>query len=245
MAETCKQLSRGRPAILWCAVAAWGATVACGAIPERGYYAPEGQPRRPSIGVFTETTPTHQIEARCQGVYVNEVGGETVRTVHVQLNLASVQSLPVMLVRDQIEVDLTGLGVDGRRGVVTLTPSEIWSARDAVSGDLIAAGFARRPFDVFFDQAEPFVLDAPPETVLLRWRGRAEGRPLVGQCRFLRISADDPHLPSSDPVEDPGYGVRDGYYLPGAVRLGQRGLRDTEEERMHYVFHKPGGWPFG
>jgi hypothetical protein len=66
---------------------------------------------------------------------------------------------------------------------------------------------------------------------------------MSGQCLFERISDDHPLCPSDEPVGDPAFGLRDGYYLPGRVRLGPRALRPTGEERMHYVFHSPWrGW---
>lgn len=225
---------------------------ACLAAPERGYYAPEGEPLRRSIGSFEGDNPAHHLTVICQGVYENSVDGEVVRTVHVQMRLAALTSAPVVIAARRLAVDLHAPdGVPGdpddplapRLGpVTTLRPSEIWSRRTPIQGDLIVEGFSRRAFDLFFDEAEPDS-ELLPATVLVRWQGTAGRRPMSGQCQFEVIAADDPLRPADDPVDDPQFGLRDGYYLPGRIRMGPRALRPTSEERMHYVFHAPRtGW---
>ena len=233
------------------------AGVACLAPPERGYYAPEGEPVRRSIGSFEGDNPAHHMTVVCQGVYQNTVAGEPVRTVHMQMRLAALTSAPVVITARRLAVDLHAPvpGPEGGAGgepldpsaprlgpVTTLRPAEIWSRRTPIQGDLIVEGFSRRSFDLFFDEPAPDH-EAPPVAVLLRWQGTAGRRPMAGQCQFVRIADDDPLRPGDDPVGDPAFGLQDGYYLPGAIRLGPRALRPTDEERMHYVFHAPRqGW---
>jgi hypothetical protein len=65
---------------------------------------------------------------------------------------------------------------------------------------------------------------------------------LDGQALFRRIRDDEPGAPSPEPIADLAFGMRNGYYLPGRLSLGERQLRPSTEERLHYIFHDPGSW---
>jgi len=211
---------------------------ACFAPPDRAYYAPSGSDFGGTIGTYRVERPDAHVLARCQGAYVNGVAGQDVLTVHVQLEVTRPRSGELRLTREDLTLDVADFSGDPH---VALLLSEAWSGRQPVSGDLVVPSWARRPFDLFFDTT----LDAGgalPEEVLLRWIGRVGSERVVGQVLFRRILPADARAPSDDPIGDTSFGLRNGYYLPGRMHMGERGLRESAEERMHYVFHDPGGW---
>ncbi len=220
----------------------------CSSPAERGYYSPCGQPLRRAIGSHREQARRVALEVRCQGVYVNEVEGDELRTVHLQLELVAVSSRDVVLERDRLVVDLHGLAPGGDDEppavrVSSLALAEAWAGKERQREDLVAPGFGRRAFDLFFDM--PDTLGRPlPVAVLFRWGGASGEMPIVGQARFVRIPPGDPLEPAAEMVGDPSFGMRDGYYLPGHVDLGQRQLVPSEEQRLHYLFHRLRTWPW-
>jgi hypothetical protein len=211
---------------------------ACFAPPERGYYAPAGANFGDAYATQRQASPDLVLDVGCQGAYVDRVNGQQVLTVHVQLEATRPRSGDLVLARDSIVVDVE-LAHGGPR--LRLPLSDAWTRRALLSDDLVVPAWTLRPFDLFFDS--PLLVDQqPPESVLLHWSGRAGETPIAGECLFERIAAGDRRLPGDEPMQDPAFGMRNGYYLPGAVRFGTRGLRDTGEERLHYMFHAPGGW---
>jgi hypothetical protein len=211
---------------------------ACFAPPDRAYFAPDGSEFGDSIASHRVERPDAHVLARCQGAYVNEVDGRDVLTVHVQLVVMRPRSGELRLTREDLAADVTD---DADVPHVALSLTEAWSGRQPVSGDLVVPSWARRPFDLFFDTA-PDAEGALPEEILLRWIGRAGGERVVGQVLFRRIPPTDSRAPSEEPIGDTSFGLRNGYYLPGRMHMRERGLRESAEERMHYVFHDPGGW---
>lgn len=211
---------------------------ACFTPPDRAYFAPAGIEFGDTISSYRVERPDAHVLARCQGAYVNEVDGRDVLTVHVQLEVTRPRSGELRLTREDLELDIA-FGAGGVREELDLT--DAWSGRQQVVGDLVVPSWSRRPFDLFFD-APVDALGKLPEQVLVRWIGRAGGDRVVGQCLFRRISPADPRAPSEDPIGDASFGLRNGYYLPGRMHMRERGLRASAEERMHYVFHDPGGW---
>lgn len=211
---------------------------ACATPGDRGYYTPDGVPVKRVIGNYVERSEAMQLTVRCQGAYENRVQGEKLLTIHVQLLAASQQSGTLILDRDHLKVDLRRSdGQGGSRLIRTLEPAEVWARQDLVQGDLKVDGFSRLAFDIFFDTMEG--LDEPiPDLVLLHWRGRVGAMAADSQCLFERIDSTDPLVPSDTPVADREFGVRDGYYMPGRLLLGERRLIPSDEQRLHYVFHR-------
>jgi len=221
----------------WVAVA--GVSLAgCTLTPPRGYYVPAGVPLGPSLVPYHEESDDALIDVRCQGAYFDKVDGEQVLTVHLQLDVARPRSGQLVFPRDAFEVDLAAAPGDPRK---VLHLSEAWSKRDLVTGPLVVDPWTRKPFDLFFDAGGDDE-GTIPDRVLVRWTAVAGGRELDGQALFRRIRDDEPYAPSPEPIADLAFGMRNGYYLPGKLRLGRRQLRPSDEERMHYVFHDPGGW---
>jgi hypothetical protein len=210
---------------------------ACFAPPDRAYFAPDGVEYGDSIATHRVERREAHVLARCQGAYVNEVDGRDVLTVHMQLEVMRPRSGELRLTREDLLLDVThAVGVPHEE----LSLTEAWSGRQPVAGDLVVPSWARRPFDLFFDTTPDD--GALPEQVLLRWIGRAGNDRVVGQVLFRRIQPTDPRAPSDEPIGDTSFGLRNGYYLPGRMHMRERGLRESAEERMHYVFHDPGGW---
>jgi len=214
------------------------ATPACFAPPERGYYAPAGANFGDSFATQRQASADLVIDLGCQGAYVDRAHGEEVMTVHLQLEATRPRSGDLLLSREGMTVDVA-LANGGPRLRLPLT--DAYTRRALLPGDLVVPAWSLRPFDLFFDT--PLLADEePPDSVLLSWTGAAGGEPITGQCLFERIPAGDRRLPGDEPMQDAAFGMRAGYYLPGSVRFGTRQLRDTGEERMHYMFHAPGGW---
>jgi hypothetical protein len=215
-----------------------GAALAGCAAPERGYYAPAGVDLGPSLEAYRESSDDAIVDLRCQGAYANEVEGDDALTIHLQLDVARPRSGDLRFRREAFVVDLAGAPGDPRG---RLSLSEAWSKRERVDGDLVVPAWTRRPFDLFFDAPDGDDRSIP-DRVLVRWTAEEGGRALDGQALFRRIRSGEPHAPSDEPLGDVAFGFRDGYYMPGALRLGPRSLRPSTEERMHYVFHQPSGW---
>jgi hypothetical protein len=211
---------------------------ACTAAPERGYYAPTGASLGEALVAYREESREAVIDVRCQGAYVNTVQGRDVLTIHLQLDVARPRSGELRFPRGDLAVDIAGPPGEPR---LSLPLGEAWSKREPLAGDPTVEAWTRRPFDLFFDA--PDDLDGHvPDDLVVRWTARAGGQPVYGQCQFVRIPPDHLLAPSSDPIADPAFGLRDGYYLPGALKLGRRALRSSSEERLHYVFHSPSRW---
>lgn len=223
-----------RHAALLAALAAGGCTLA----PDRGYYAPEGQPLGTTLVPYHEESDDAKIDLRCQGAYVDRVDGERVLTVHLQLDVARPRSGELRFPRDGLAVDV-GLGPGEPH--LRLPLVDVWSRREPVPGALVVDPWRRRSFDLFFDAADDLDGHVPGD-VLVRWTAQAEGAPVEGQVRFVRIDPQDPLAPSDEPLADVSFGMRDGYYMPGRLFLGERRLQASTEERTHYVFHAPEGW---
>jgi len=215
------------------AVAALLLLGACAAAPERGYYRPEDAEPGPVIASHHVESEQAALDLRCQGVYENLVGGVPTVTVHVQAEITRPASGQLVVAREGWRVACEG--PDGR---LSLGVSEIWQGRERVVGDLTVPGFRRRAFDLFFDTTA-LVGRPPPPWLALSWRGGPGAAGLAGRCRFERIPPGSPYLPAPDPVADRDFGLRDGYYLPGAVTLGPRALQPSDEERAHYLHHAP------
>ena len=213
------------------------ALAGCGAPLARGYYRPAGQDAQEAIGAYVEQDSQALVEATCQGAYVNRVSRERTGTVHMQLEVARTRSGDLTLPRGSLEVDVK---LPGGGPHLRLPVTQVWSGREFVTGDLLVPAWTRRPFDLFFDDPDMLGDGAPPELLLL-WELRSGGEVLPGQCEFVLIPADDAFAPSKLPPADPVFGLRNGYYLPG-VQLGERRLREAQEERLHYVFHAEEGW---
>lgn len=211
---------------------------ACSLAPPRGYYVPAGVPLGKSLLAYREQSDDAVIDVRCQGAYFNEVDGEEVLTVHLQLDVARPRSGELSFPQQAFEVDLSSAPGDPRQA---LHLSEAWSKRERIAGPLVVSPWTRRPFDLFFD-ASPDDEGTIPDRLLVRWSAQAGDQTLDGQALFRRIRDDEPNAPSPEPIADVAFGMRDGYYLPGKIRLGDRQLRPSTEERMHYIFHEPGGW---
>ncbi len=213
------------------------ALAACNAPLPRGFYRPAGQPPQDSIGAFVEQGEQALVELRCQGAYTNRTHRQRTDTVHLQFDVARTRSGDLVLPRDALYVDVAPAAGGPH---VRLQLTEAWSGRDPVAGDLYVPAWTRRPFDLFFD--EPGLLrDGPPTALLVTWELRADGRDLPGQCEFVLIPEGDAFSPAKLAEADPGFGLRNGYYLPG-VRLGERRLRDADQERLHHLFHEAEGW---
>ncbi len=210
----------------------------CALAPDRGYYAPEGRPLQTTLLAYREESDEAKIDLRCQGAYVNRVDGERVLTVHLQLDVARPRSGELRFAREDLAVDV-GLGPGQPH--LRLPLAEVWSRREPVPGSLTVMPWSRRTFDLFFD-AEDDLDGHVPEDVLVRWTARAGSEPVQGQARFVRIPPQDPLAPSDEALADLSFGMRDGYYMPGRLFLGERRLQPSTEERMHYVFHAPAGW---
>lgn len=211
---------------------------ACSGIPPRGYYAPAGVALGPSLPAYREQSDDAVIDMRCQGAYVDEVDGNDVLTVHLQLDVARPRSGELLFAPAAFEVDLAGAPGDPRK---SLRLSEAWSKREQLEGSLVVEPWTRRSFDLFFD-AQSDDDGSIPDRLLVRWTAEADGQMLDGQTLFRRIRDDEPNAPSPEPITDLAFGMRNGYYLPGQLRLGERKLRPSTEERLHYIFHHPGGW---
>jgi hypothetical protein len=211
---------------------------ACSLAPPRGYYVPAGVALGPSLLAYREQSDDAVIDVRCQGAYFNEVAGEEVLTVHLQLDVARPRSGELSFPPQAFEIDLSSAPGDPR-GALHL--SEAWSKRERLGGPLVVSPWTRRPFDLFFD-ASPDDEGTIPDKLLVRWSAQAGGQTLDGQALFRRIRDDEPFAPSPEPIGDVAFGMRNGYYLPGEITLGERQLRPSTEERMHYIFHEPGGW---
>ena len=210
----------------------------CTLVPPRAYYVPAGVPLGPSLVAYREQSDDAVIDLRCQGAYWNDVDGEEVLTVHLQLDVARPRSGELVFPPEAFEVDLASAPGDPRP---SLRLSEAWSKRERIAGPLVVDAWTRRPFDVFFD-AGPDDDGTLPDKLLVRWSAQAGGQSLDGQALFRRIRDDEPEAPSDEPIGDLAFGMRNGYYLPGRIRLGERALRPSTEERMHYIFHEPGDW---
>lgn len=220
-------------------VAALLLLAACTAAPPRGYYRPAGAPPAEGPGAHVEQDAGNQVLVRCQGVYQNEVDGRRTATVHVQFELARTASSDVALPRGELVVDVRPAGGGSAEALVL---GEAFAGQKHVTGDLLVTGWTRRPFDLFFDA--PWLLDGgPPDSLLLRWVLRADGAAVPGQCEFVRVPPDDPFSPEQLPPADAAFGFRSGWYLPG-VRLGERRLRTSGEQRLHHLFHEERSWPW-
>lgn len=228
-----------RPFVLPLVVLPWLLATGCATAPERAWYAPLGADFGREIATHREESDDAILELRCQGAYENEVDGVPTLTVHVTLEVARPRSGPLQFPREGWSAHLSGMA-DG--GSITLPLGEAWSGREPLSGPLVVPSWSRRPFDLFFD-APRLDARALPSRVRVAWSAHAPGGgPLVGQVAFARIAPDDPRCPGEALVDDTAFGLRDGYYLPGRVRLGARALRPSFEERLHYVFHAPRRW---
>jgi hypothetical protein len=212
---------------------------ACTAAPPRGWYRPAGAPPVEGPGAHVEQDAGTQVLARCQGVYQNQVDGRRTATVHVQLEVARTAGSDLVLPRAELAVDVRPAGGGPPQA---LALSEAFAGPQREPGDLRVPGWTRRPFDLFFDA--PGLLDGgPPDSLLLRWELRADGAATPGQCEFARVPPDDPFSPERLPPADASFGYRSGWYLPG-VRLGERRLRASGEQRLHHLFHEERGWPW-
>ena len=207
-------------------------------IPPRGYYVPEGVAFGDALVPYNERSTDAILDARCQGVYVNSVDGHEVLTVHVQLDVERPRAGDLVVPRDAVVVALQ----PAEGGPALEVPlAQAWTRREPVAGDLVVPSWSLRPFDLFFDSAE--LADAEiPVAVLLQWTARAGAQPFVGEARFVRIPDDDPRSPSTRRPADMSFGMVDGFYLPGRIALGARGLQPSREERLHYIFHQPGSF---
>lgn len=211
----------------------------CAAAPPRGYYRPAGAAPVEGPGAHVEQDAGSQVLARCQGVYANQVHGRRTATVHVQLEVARTAGGDLLVPRGSLVVDVRPAAGGPP---AALAVSEAFAGGKHVPGDLLVPGWTRRPFDLFFDA--PGLLDAgPPGSLLLRWELRADGAATPGQCEFERVPPDDPFSPERLPPADAAFGYRSGWYLPG-VRLGERRLRTSGEQRLHHLFHEERGWPW-
>jgi hypothetical protein len=210
----------------------------CTLAPPRGYYVPAGMELGPSLVAYREQSDDAVIDVRCQGVYVDKVDGEQLLTVHLQLDVARPRSGELRFPQAAFEVDLAAAPGDPR---AVLHLSEAWSKREKIMGPLVVSPWTRRPFDLFFD-ATGDDDGTIPDRLLVRWSAEAGGQTLDGQALFRRIRDDEQYAPSPEPIADLAFGMRNGYYLPGDMRLGARELQPSTEERMHYIFHDPGGW---
>ena len=228
---------------LWVALFAALLCGACRLPEDRGYYRPEGLQPEPTIGTYREQSGAADILARCQGFYQNGVDDEATWTVHIQMQIASQRSRSISIARDAINVDLGLRQADGtRRLIASLLPSKIYLGKTPDRGDIVVDGFSRRAWDLFFDLPKG-TGEEIPDVVLLRWWWAAgNGERVPGQCAFVRIGPEDLYLPSPEPVADAEFGLRDGYYLPGDVVLGERHRPETTEQRLHYIFHDFARW---
>jgi hypothetical protein len=225
-------------AALACATTVLAVLPACGLPPERAYYAPAGAELGTMLARHRDQSADAVLDVACQGAYVNRVDGAPTLTVHVQLEVSRPRSGDLRLRREDIVADVRTRAGQPR---LALPLAEAWSGRERVDGDLVVPAWSLRPFDLFFDAQE--LVEAPrPESVVVRWGGEAAGLPVAGQCLFARIPSGDPRLPGEEPMEDTGFGLRAGYYLPGRVSFGARALRPSGEARLHYIFHQPGRW---
>ena len=214
------------------------ALAGCTLAPPRGYYVPAGVALGPSLVAYREHSDDAVIDVRCQGAYVNEVDGEEVLTVHLQLDVARPRSGELAFPQADFEVDLSSAPGDPRE---SLRLTEAWSKRERVTGPLVVSPWTRRPFDLFFDASSDDD-GTIPDRLLVRWRAQAGSQVLDGQALFRRIREDEADAPSEEPIGDVAFGMRNGYYLPGDLALGARELRPSTEERMHYIFHEPRRW---
>ncbi len=212
---------------------------ACTVAPPRGWYRPAGAPPAEGPGAHVEQDAGTQVEARCQGVYVNVVDGRRTASVHVQLEVARTAGSDVTLPRAALEVHVR-LATGGPPAALAL--SEVFGGPRHEPDDLAVSGWTRRAFDLFFD-APGLLDDGPPDSLLLRWELRADGAATPGQCEFVRVPADDPFSPERLAPADEAFGYRSGWYLP-SVPLGERRLRTSGEQRLHHLFHEPPGWPW-
>ncbi len=211
---------------------------ACGAPPERGYFRPAGREYADLLVSYKEESSDAIIVAACQGAYVDRVRGAQVMTVHIQFDVTRPRGGDLILRRDAVQVDVQPT-LDAAS--VELSLAEAFSGTQPITGDLVIPAWSLRPFDLFFD-AEELLASGPPVEVLLRWKGTAAGVPVEGQCSFVQIPLGDPRRPSDTPMADMSFGMRGGYYLPGRLRMGDRRLQPSGEERLHYVFHAPETW---
>jgi hypothetical protein len=210
----------------------------CALAPERGYYAPEGRPLAVTLVPYREESDDAKVDLRCQGAYVNRVQGRQVLTVHLQLDVARPRSGELRFAREDLAVDI---GMGAGQPHLRLAVSEVWSKREPVPGSLVVVPWGRRSFDLFFDAPDDLAGHVP-EDILVRWMALAGGVPVEGQARFVRIPPQDPLAPADETLADMAFGMRDGYYMPGRLSLGERRLQASIEERTHYVFHAPEGW---
>lgn len=176
---------------------------------------------------------------RSQGSYLNEVGGRTRRTVHLQLEVTRSRDGDLRLRQDDLRLDL---GDAGAARVRELRPTEVWHGRNQLAGALEVRAWSRRAFDLFFDEdpEQPF----EPAFLRLRWRWTTLAVEHFADCAFRRLPDDHPGLPAKLAPAMLPFGVADGFYFPGYGELGRRRLREPaqQEERQHYLFHAPGGW---
>ena len=214
------------------------ATAGCTSAGSRGYYFPEGQPPETLLVFRRESTPEATLEIRCQGMYTNSVDGWRVRTVHVQLEVARARDGDLILPRDGLAVEFR---VPGSAAPLRLPVTATWSGRDRMGEALVVPGWTRRAFDLFFDDRDLVGLE-PPTLLAFSWSGRAPEGPFEGRTAFERLPPDDPRVPGDMSDADLTFGLRRGYYLPGPEDLGPRELQASAEDRLHYVFHRPGGW---
>jgi hypothetical protein len=226
------------PTIRLTAVLAALSVGGCALAPERGYFVPEGASLGPTLVPYREESDDAKIDIRCQGAYVNRVQGARVLTVHLQLDVARPRSGELRFSRQDLAVDI-GTGPDQPH--LRLPLAEVWSKREPVPGALVVVPWGRRSFDLFFDAPDDLQAHVP-EDILVRWTAQAGGEPVEGQVRFVRIPPQDPLAPSDEALADVSFGMRDGYYMPGRLFLGERRLQASTEERTHYVFHAPEGW---
>ena len=213
-------------------------TVACGAPGQRAEYAPVGLLAQDSLTEWTEEGPLAAFAVRCQGRYFNEVDGDRVATVHLQLLATRTSSLPMTVPLEDLRLTLERPD----EPPLELRPAQAWSGQEPLPERLTVPAWSRRVTDLFFDEPD----DEGPEPLALRLRfvhvelDELE-RPLRRhhECQFFLLDEDDPRRGAAHAVDDRSFGYRDGHYFPGQGELGPRRLRDTDEVRLFYVFHEP------
>lgn len=227
-------VSRSRLALLCLSFAA-----ACSSPPPREYYVPLGLPVAPQLQVCGERAAGWRFELRCQGTYLNTVGGLPRRTLHLQFDVWRPSSRPLGLPLDEVLVTLAGSDDGPDLDPPSRLPlTEAWSGVQPVTGEVIVEPWSLRTFDLFFD--DPDLLRPPADTVRVRWRHRGDGAgPTYHECAFQRIAGDHPLRPADRAPADRAFGYADGWYMPGLGSLGPRALVQSQEQRSHYVFHSP------
>ncbi len=218
---------RGLPALALLAVA-------CATPAPRCYYGPVGAEFGDTIGSWSFENKREAFIVRCQGSYLNEVDGRTVRTVHLQLTATRTHGESMTLPLEGLILD----DPDPASSAPALQVSEVWQGPERLSGALVVLPWSRRVVDMFFDA--PSSASEPSEFLRLRFSQReADGQLQLYECQFFQLAADDPRRPGGEALHDPEYGYRDGYYFPGWGELGERRLRSADEVRLFHLFHDP------